>query len=107
VAEKVEAEEGGRCVRAEAQCVGIDGVNGEEVTVRTVTGWRSRSDIPGVTGVVPEGDGGSRQSGAVRCACPRREFRYIDGDVGHGPMPESAAGRSIGIINSDGETLGP
>src|SRR5690606_470625 len=84
--EHVEPEERGGGVLTDVQRLHVEGVHGEDVTVRAVSRRRGGTDVLCVAAVALEGLGAFRQSGTGGVTGARGQLRHRCGDVEHGPV---------------------
>ena len=102
---QVEADHRRRRVLVGVELVDVDRIDREDVVVGLVALGRTRAAVAGNSGIRPALDRALRRGVALRIAGALGERSRIGGDVEDDPVPESAAGRRIGIVDIQGEAL--
>ena len=84
---EVERHDGGTRLLIDSKLVGIDGVHREEVPVGPIAGWGSGPVVTVRPAVVTAVKRTSRQPGAIRVACARRELHGVARKIDEYPVP--------------------
>ena len=99
----VKADAGGSGVFGQVEVFAVESVNGEDVAVCAVAGWRAGATIVVVAVVVA---GVARIGGQAACGGVFAEAARIARQVDDIPMPETGAGRCVRVVAGKGEALG-
>src|ERR1700687_4919297 len=105
---QLEADDRSRYVviLGELQLVLIDCVHSEDAVMGLVALRRARTAVAVGAEVGAALDGALRHQPLLHVACVLRDRGGRSRDVEYDPMPETAAGRCVGIVDSNGETFG-
>src|SRR4051794_21690738 len=101
---QLEANYGRRGIRGDAEFA-LDRVDREEIAVRMVAFRGTRAAVSRRAEIRSGLQGSRGELAAFRIARVERQFLHGSWNIHDNPVPESAAGRRVGIIAGHGETL--
>ena len=99
----IKADAGGSGVFGQVEVFAIESVDGEDVAVCAVAGWRAGAAIVVVAVVVA---GVARTGGQAACGGVFAEAARIGRQVDDVPVPEAGAGRCVRVVAGEGKALG-